>query len=412
MDKVWFVAQRDIKHHLRRKDFYWSTFGVPLVGVIIFVVARLLGGDPPGQATMNSIVGESSPAAHTIGYVDHANVIIKHTAILSPTQFQEYADLDRGEQALRDETISTLFFIPDDYVNTGIITRTTRSASLFGGNDVDDFSILLSANALQTADPALATRLNRPFTIGQTAALSTAVRASGSLNYNFSSALVPILFAMTVYFSIFMGASLLMQGVLEEKENRTLEVLMTSVSPRQLLAGKIIGLGIVALIQLLIWSAIGGLTLRNSANIAAIREVNLPWTVWAFMLAFFIFGYLLYASLMAGIGAISPSMRELSQLALLVSIPSAIPVLFLPVLLGKPNGTLAIVLSIVPFTAPSTMMMRQALTAVPHWQTALSLALLALAVVVMLNLTARLFRASTLLIGAKISLRQVWRALR
>ena len=411
MDKVWFVAQRDIKHHLRRKDFYWSTFGVPLVGVIIFVVARLLGGDPSGQTTMSGIVGEASPAAHTIGYVNRANAIISHTAILSPTQFQEYADLDRGEQALRDETISTLFFIPSDYVNTGIITRTTRSASLFGGGDVDDFAILLSANALQTADPALATRLNRPFTIGKTTALSTAVRTSGSLN-NVSSALVPILFAMTVYFSIFMGASLLMQGVLEEKENRTLEVLMTSISPRQLLAGKIIGLGIVALLQLLIWSAIGGLALRNSANIAAIREVNLPWTVWALMLAFFIFGYLLYASLMAGIGAISPSMRELSQLALLVSIPSAIPVLFLPIMLGKPNGTLAIVLSIVPFTAPSTMMMRQTLTAVPGWQTALSLALLALAVVVTLNLTARLFRASTLLIGAKITLREVWRALR
>jgi len=198
--------------------------------------------------------------------------------------------------------------------------------------------------------------------------------------------------------------------VLEEKENRTLEVLMTSIAPRQLLAGKIIGLGVVALLQLLIWAAIGGIILGRGQELLN-NTVDLPWTVWLLMLAFFLLGYLFYASLMAGIGAISPSVRELSQLAILVSVPAIIPILFIPSLLSKPNGTLAIVLSVIPFTAPSTMMMRQAMTSVPLWQTLLSLGLMLVAVAVTLNVAARLFRATTLLIGARLSLRGVWRAL-
>jgi ABC-2 type transport system permease protein len=410
MAKVWFIARRDILYHLGRRDFYWSTFGVPLLGVVIFLIARLLGGDPSGRSTVSSIVGSAPAPGHTIGYIDQAGVILRHTAIVSPTQFQAFPSLAAGEDALRAETISSLFIIPSDYVKTGTITRTTRSAALFGGSDGEDFAILLSANAMRNSDPVLATRLQRPFSLRRTVALSENVRVAGSLNYNLGGALVPIMFAMAVYISIFMGASLLMQGVLEEKENRTLEVLMTSIAPRQLLAGKIIGLGVVALLQLLIWASIGGIILGRGQELLN-NTVDLPWTVWLLMLAFFTLGYLFYASLMAGIGAISPSVRELSQLAILVSVPAIIPILFIPSLLSKPNGALAIVLSVIPFTAPSTMMMRQAMTSVPLWQTLLSLGLMLVAVIVTLNVAARLFRATTLLIGAKLSLRGVWRAL-
>ncbi len=412
MRKIWFVARRDILYHLRKRDFYWSTFGVPLICIVIAVVARLLGGDPSGQNTLSTL-NPSFPAAHTIGYIDAAGVITRHTDIVSPTLFQQYPDQTAGEAALRAEQISTLFILPEDYAATGTVTRTTRSASLFGGSDVEDFSALLSANAMQSADIALAERLQRPFAIRRTVALSENVRVAGSLNYNFSGALVPILFAMAIYISIFMGASLLMQGVLEEKENRTLEVLMTSISPSQLLAGKIIGLGIVALVQLLIWAAIGGIVLGQGGSLlSSLPEIALPWTVWGLMLVFFGLGYLFYASLMAGIGAISPSLRELSQLTIIISVPAIIPILFIPSLLNKPNGPLAITLSIIPFTAPSTMMMRQVMTVVPVWQTALSVGLMLLAVAVTLNLAARLFRATTLLAGVKFSLRGLLRALR
>lgn len=411
MRKVWFVARRDITYHLRKKDFYWSTFGVPLLGIIITVVAKLLGGDPSGSSL--NVINPMLPAAHTIGYVDYAQVITNYTMIVSPTLFQAFPDQAAGETALRDEQISSLFIVPADYRATGIVTRTTRSAALFGGSDVQDFSVLLSANAMRSPNVALAKRLQRPFTIRRTVALSTNVRVAGSLDYNVGGALVPIIFALAIYISIFMGASLLMQGILEEKENRTLEVLMTSISPRQLLSGKIIGLGTVALIQLLIWVTIGSIVLSRGGTLtASLQHVQLPWTVWALMVVFFGLGYLFYASLMAGIGAISPSLRELSQLTIVISVPAIVPILFIPSLLNKPNGGLAVALSIIPFTAPSTMMMRQVMTVVPAWQTALSIGLMIVAVLGTLNLAGRLFRATTLLSGAKLSLRGVLRALR
>ncbi|MBA3470651.1 MAG: ABC transporter permease [Herpetosiphonaceae bacterium] len=412
MRKVWFVARRDMLYHLRKRDFYWSTFGVPLIGIIIAVVARLLGGDPSGQNTLSTL-NPSLPPGHTIGYVDDAGAITRHTTIVSPTLFQQFPDQPAGEAALRAEQISSLFILPADYQLTGFVTRTTRSAALFGGSDVNDFSTLLSANAMQTADTALAERLQRPFAIRRTVALSENVRVAGSLNYNVGGALVPILFAMAIYISIFMGASLLMQGVLEEKENRTLEVLMTSIAPGQLLVGKIIGLGIVALIQLLIWAAIGGAVLSQGGGLlSSLPEIALPWNIWVLLLVFFVLGYLFYASLMAGIGAISPSLRELSQLTIIISVPALIPIFFIPLLLNKPNGTVAIILSVIPFTAPSTMMMRQVMTVVPLWQTALSVGLMLLAVAATLKLASRLFRATTLLAGVKFSLRGLLRALR
>lgn len=416
MRKILFIARRDLLYHLRKKDFYWATFGVPLLGLLLALGARALGGDPSGGGAvsrLNPVISEP----HAVGYVDQAGAIADPTAVISGTSFRAFADLPAGESALRDESISSLFLIPGDYAASGVVTRTTRSASLFGGSDVDAFSALLIRNAMRTPDPQLAQRFVEPMELGRTTPLSPSVRVVGSLEHNTAATLVPVLLALAVYITIFMGASLLLQGIVEEKENRTLEVLMTSITPRQLLAGKIMGLGTLALLQLSVWVGLGRLVLRGGAAGSALGGLELPAValppgVWALTFLFFALGYLFYASLLAGIGAISPSMREISQLVILVSGPALLPVLFLPPMLNQPNGALAISFSIIPFTAPATMMMRQALTVVPWWQTALSVALMIAAIVGTLNGAARLFRATTLLAGTKISGRALWRALR
>ncbi|HYF64532.1 MAG TPA: hypothetical protein VD886_17030, partial [Herpetosiphonaceae bacterium] len=96
MGKIWFIARRDILYHLGRRDFYWSTFGVPLLGIVIYLIARVLGGDPSGRATVTSIVGSAPPPGHTVGYIDQAGAILRHTEIVSPTRFQAFASLAEG----------------------------------------------------------------------------------------------------------------------------------------------------------------------------------------------------------------------------------------------------------------------------------------------------------------------------
>ena len=407
MNKVWHVALRDIVYQLRKKDFYWATFSVPGLALIITLLAQFVGGGD--DQTANVIQTFVIPEARTIGYVDQAQVLTDTTVLADPA-FVGFASQAAAEQALRDERIDVVFVIPADYQTTAVITRITTNAGIIGGNDVIDLRVLLSYNAMQQPDLDLAQRLHRPLTLASTQSVATGSASSGSFFSDVGNSLFTLGVALALYGSIFMGASLLMQSVLEEKENRTLEVLLTSIAPRQLLLGKIIGLGSVALLQLLIWGLLASLTLQVYTLPELADALSLQ--LWVIGLMYFVVGFLFYASLMAGIGAISPSIHELSQLIIVISLPSLVPILVLPAIFNAPNGGLAVALSFVPFTAPSTMMMRLTLTVVPLWQVGLSLVILAASLWLTLAATARLFRASILLLGTKLSPRAVWRALR
>jgi ABC-2 type transport system permease protein len=128
-------------------------------------------------------------------------------------------------------------------------------------------------------------------------------------------------------------------------------------------------------------------------------EYQLPPGFFFWGIVFFIFGYGLYASQMAGVGALVPNLKEASQATFMVIFPMILPLFFISILIEEPNGTLATVLSLVPWTAPVTMMLRLAAGEVPLWQLLVSSALLAGTAVLILRSVARLFRAQTLLSG-------------
>jgi ABC-2 type transport system permease protein len=171
-----------------------------------------------------------------------------------------------------------------------------------------------------------------------------------------------------------------------------------------MLTGKIIALGIAGLIQTIVWSGSGLLLLRFSTqNLALADAFQLPTSILFWGILFFIFGYAVYASLMAGVGALVPSMREASQLTTVVIIPLIIPLMFISLLIQTPNSTLSIVLSLFPLTSPVAMMTRLAATQVPLWQLGISLVLLALTAVYLIRTSAGLFRAQNLLSGKSMS---------
>jgi len=212
-------------------------------------------------------------------------------------------------------------------------------------------------------------------------------------------------------FAIFMSSGLLLQGLLEEKENRTLEVTLTSIAPQPFLLGKILGLGLLGLVQVAwLLLARGGMGL-GASSLGALGQINLPAGVWVLALAYFLLGYLFYAAVMAGIGAVSPSMRESSQYSVVVALFAGLPLFVLSALAGDPSGGLAVGLSLFPPTAAVTMPIRLAVSNVPGWQVALSLALLALAIGGVIWLAARLFRTTTLLRGSRLAPREILRAL-
>jgi ABC-2 type transport system permease protein len=179
-----------------------------------------------------------------------------------------------------------------------------------------------------------------------------------------------------------------------------------------MLTGKIIALGATGLLQTVVWLGSGLLMLRFSGSAFALSAAfQLPVSILVWGIIFFLLGYALYASLMAGIGALVPNLREASQLTTIVILPMVVPLMLISALIQTPNSPLSTFLSIFPFTSPVSMMTRLAATTVPLWQIAISIVLLAATAVLLVRASASLFRAQNLLSGRSVSAKGFLRAL-
>ena len=221
---------------------------------------------------------------------------------------------------------------------------------------------------------------------------------------------IGMIFTFLIYMFIFVYGAMVMQGVMEEKTNRIVEVIVSSVKPFDLMMGKLVGIGLVGLTQFGIWAIVvlgvgfSGIFLPD--NIAMVQSIgglfgsiNMVEICFYFIL-FFIGGYLMYASMFAAIGAMVDSQEDTQQYMM----PITILVLF-AFYAGffsaqNPDGPLAFWTSIIPFTSPIVMMVRVPF-GVPWWQMLLSVALLAITVILIVKLAAKIYRVGILMYGKK-----------
>jgi ABC-2 type transport system permease protein len=231
----------------------------------------------------------------------------------------------------------------------------------------------------------------------------------------FASA-IGMVFTFLIYMFIFVYGAMVMQGVLEEKTNRIVEVMVSSVKPFDLMMGKLIGIGLVGLTQFGIWAVVflgvsfSDIFLSDSFSIframsGLLGAVNML-EVCSYFVLFFVGGYLMYASLFAAIGAMVNSQEDTQQYMM----PITILVLF-AFYAGffsaqNPDGPLAFWSSLIPFTSPIVMMVRVPF-GVPWWQMLLSVALLALTVILIVKLAAKIYRVGILMYGKKPTYREI-----
>jgi ABC-2 type transport system permease protein len=211
-----------------------------------------------------------------------------------------------------------------------------------------------------------------------------------------------------------MNSGMLLSNISGEKQNRTMEILMLSITPQQMLAGKMLGLGIAGLLQSGVWIGALWTMLRIGGGLMSLPpEFHLPVWLIAVWMAYFLLGYALYASLMAGIGALVPDIRAGSQASGLVMIPLIIGYMLsiMPFSVEAPNGALVTIISLFPLTSPVAMVMRMTVTAVPLWQLALSLGLLMIMVILVLRAVGKIFRTQMILSGQPFTVRRYLRAL-
>jgi ABC-2 type transport system permease protein len=358
-------------------------------------VSNIFGAGPSSQP-----LGE--------GYVDQSGLIQQLPDYLPKGALQAYADESAARQALEDGKILAFYLVPADYLDSGTIIYVRPDFNPITAFD-RSFAIqdVLRLNLLD-GDSRMAAMVQSPLDLKVTVQEGASERDED----NPLTFFLPYAVTMLYYISILTSASYLLSSIAKEKENRVLEILLVTIKPAQLLTGKFYAMGLMGLLQNVLWVVSGFILMRLSGKTFTVPAAfQLPPAFLFWGIVFFVFGYGLYASQMAGVGALVPNLREASQATFVVIFPMIIPLFFISILIEEPNGTLATILSLVPWTASVTMMLRLAAGSVPVWQLLLSTALLAGTAFAIMRSVARLFRAQTLLSGQPFNVRVYFNAL-
>ncbi|MDD9956854.1 MAG: ABC transporter permease [Anaerolineaceae bacterium] len=391
MRLVLLVARREYLTVLRSKGFLFATFGVPLMALLLVTV--VFGAIDGGGSASYTPPGDT-------GYVDLAGVISQ------PEPFRPFEADSLARAAWEEGQLDSWFLIPADYLDSGSVTLYTRLADSEALED--SMAAFLRENLALQADSRLPpARLAQP--------VELRVRASG-MDLGASDAggvfMVQFLYALAFFVAMQTTSGYLIASLVEEKGSRVLEILITSISPWQLMLGKILGPACIGLTQLAVWLAAALAARAPGPDLPVNVAFELPPDILLITCVYFLLSYFLNATIFVSIGSISDSEQESRQLAGGLTLVTVVPFIAYAVLLGDPHGTVSVALTLFPLTAPLTAIIRMGMAALPAWQLALSLTLLALSLVAAVPLAARLFRWSTLLYGVRPTPRRLWRLLR
>jgi len=419
MRNVWLVLKHEITTTLGKRSFWLMTFLFPLA-ILGFNLATQLATQKLSDAS-GSVLDDPQSAGLPIGYVDEAGLIAVIPSDLPHGLLRAFPNAQTATAALQAGEIATYLTVPADYVATGRLVVVDVDPSLFASEGHKRLArYVLNANLLgseRLARVVVATGEDSRM-IGSYHQLASesetgSTSDEGDRAPGVADTMLPYAAMFILFFVLTSGGGYVLQSVSAEKENRTVEVLLVSLRPRELMLGKVIGLGAVSLLQMSVWLVAGGLLLgRGRAVLGVVANVHLPTGFAVYAVLYMLLGYLTYASALAAIGALAPSLREGAQFQILVLAPLIAPLMFNYTLLQEPNGPLAIAFSLFPLSAPVAMVMRLTMVPVPMWQVGLGLVGVAATAGLFVSLAGRFFRADTLLSKAALSMSRFRQELR
>lgn len=397
MHKVWLIARREYLFNFRRRSFLLTAFGVPAFSLfMMFIIFNFT--DQTFSAT-----GQLG----TVGYVDQPGILVD--ALEKPDEYAVYESEEVAHQALLAEEIGAYFVVPVDFLQYGRVDA--FSAKNLPEGIQDQFEDFLEANIIALAPPEMPVdRLEVPMNLTMID-VTTGELVDGDEAF-IARFMTPFVFGFILIMAVNTTSQFLMSGVVEEKENRMMEILITSVKPLEMLWGKVLGLGALGLTQVALWGVAGVLFLQTQGDTGIAQYVHIEPSFVVISVFYLLLGYFLSASIMAGIGASVTAEQEGRQFAALVTLPSVLPFMLLVTFIQNPDGTVPVLLSLFPLTAPISMIMRMPMTTVPVWQLILSLLLMVIAVVFVVWMAAQVFRIGLLMYGKRLSLREIVAAVR
>lgn len=420
MKKTLEIIRYELVSAFRRTSFLFVAFGIPIIAVLIFAGISLFKTNNSTSVAVEQ--DQPSTRLETEGYVDLAGLISFlpndiPEGVLIPFSSEEAAKL-----AMESDAIEAYYVIPEDYVETGNLIYVHPKVNPIaegGQNWVMIWTLyfnLLDGNMELVSDvwsPANYVHKDLSIVAAANGSFSGECSTPGfGCESNALMQLLPIGVMAIILFSIISGGSYLLRLVSSEKDSRVMELLLLSASPSQLLNGKVISYCILGFFQVLAWLGavyivfkIGGTTLNLPP------DFSLPISLLVWGLVFFVLGYAVYATMMAGAGALTPKLSQYTSVVFIVSAPLMVSYIFSILLAMRPHSPLAVGLSIFPLSAPIMMVTRLTVGGVPLWQPFVAAGLTIIVAILIIRAVARMFRAQILLSGQPFSIQRYLKAI-
>jgi len=410
MKKTLLVARYELVAMVLTFTFLFTVLGLPLISFL--VIGGISSLNPEETDAVEEVlavaVGESEPETNREipdGYVDQSGLIQELPPSVKEGALKDFPDEDAARRALERGEINVYYLVPEDYLTSGeLICIQAHYNPIEAFRNAGLMHWILKVNLLG-GDEQFAAQLDDPLQVDITVLEPTSQRSLS----NPLTMMQPYVVLLSFFVMNMVSASSLLFSIRTERRNRILEVLVSSLSPHQLFTGKLIGQGLASLFRTVMWIGSGYILVQIGGRVLDVPEEFLlqpNFLVWS--VVFFLLGYAVYASIMAGIGALAPYLREVQYVTLLVFLPMYIPVIMLLAFIRDPNGAVATFLSLFPLTAPLAMVARLAATNdAPTWQVWLSASLLGVTAVLTTRAMGGLFRAQIVLAGEAFNPRRI-----
>lgn len=396
MSKTWLVAFEEIRRNAFKKSFILVLFSVPL-----FIVMMVVPGIIMEQLSRNDL---------PVGYVDHSGVLEQSRSLpsgVSNRKFEILAFPDRIQAiaALDAEEIQAFFVLQSDYEESKRTELVFREQPDSKATAV--FYDFLQLNLLDQFPEDVAWRAADRTRVTIQNPEGTRRFPSGGPTLG---SVLPVIFGMAVGGLLLLGAGSLMTGLVDEKSNRTMEVIATSISPSRMITGKLFGILTVSLTQLAFWILIGVVAIWLAGSVFGVTWFENPAVDWPSMLAIVAValpGYVFASAVLFALGATVVDAQEGQSLGPLLLMVMFIPVYMLVAIANEPHGAVAVTLTLLPLTSILTIGIRSMLTVVPAWQVIASVVIQLFCAIAAIWVAGKAFRLGMLRYGQRLRLREI-----
>ncbi len=402
---IWLIAKREYTERIRTKAFIISTVLIPaLMGGGIFGVAAIASKSKT-TAHIAIVSAQPQPAQDLKHELEHGDDTSMTVDLVPP------GDTTPLDQAIANKQLDGYLVITQSPVADGASHRPNFDFKPRSSADIATSDSIQSALHTVLMREYLAAH-NVPADEAKALMDPVTVNVIGA-NGKHTNSKQSFFVAYTLFFLMYMVVLLygmnVARSIIEEKTSRVFEVLLASIQPDELLAGKILGVGSVGLTQVGIWMAAA---LLFAAQAGAMSGITISATQIIFFIIYFALGYALYSSVAAALGAMTNSEQELQQLNMFLMMPLFLSMGMLPVLITSPNSLLARIVSQIPFCAPLLMNFRISIAMPQPWEIALSIGLILVTIYAVLWISSRIYRVGILMYGKKPNLPEIMRWLK